>query len=293
MTILSPHAAAGKICLKNLPALLKQFMLQFVARLLALSPLLALFYGVTYELESKYRTGAAILLCIPLYLLLVLPLRFVSRGMLYRFANGEMTSHHGSYGARLSLGLNRLLRALPFLLPLLVYLSGFYYLWNIADATMLFRLIRNTGALVGGTFVHGTIILGALFVVAILLAFLGWRRHLALEFLPLSLTAGEAFKENKRLMKKQRKGLRRATLQNFLITLPAALTILVFLGYDLSSSLSGSLSRDLFTVLEAVTKMSFSANALMAVFFAWTLLYLPFVLFRKAALAVIIARGNA
>lgn len=289
-TAKSPHAAARYICKNNLPALLGHTLVQLLVRAIAFAPFIATFFGVTYGVQDKLASAAGFGLSFPLYLLIVLPMRFMMRGALLRMAKSETDKAPLRYAAWLRFGLMRSFRALPWILPLLICIGGFYYLWNIAEATLLPRVIRGAGELVGGTYTHGLILLTLACILSAVLCFIGWRHHLALEFLPVHTLANkDAFVRSRTLMQSQRALLAHATRVNFVIALPAVVAVLILLSIDLSGRLTGSLQFDAVIILEAVTKLKFTQNTLYLCAAALLILYVPLVPYRKAALAACLA----
>ncbi len=292
-TAKTPHAAAGYIYRHNLPALLGHIVVQLLVRAAAWAPLLATFFGVTYGVQDKLSPAVGVGLSIPLYLLLVLPVRFVMRGALLRMAKGEKAEAPFHYGASLRLGLARFFRALPWMLPLTLCVGGFYYLWNVAEATLLPRVIRTFGELAGGTYLHGLIVLAVIMLISAVLSYTGWRRHLALEFLPVPVSEAQGtLARSRALMHSQRALLSHATRVNLFIALPALLVVLILLSLDLSGRLTGSLQFDVIIILEAVTKVKFAENTLTLCAATLLILYIPFIPYRKAALAACLAAAD-
>ena len=93
-------------------------------------------------------------------------------------------------------------------------------------------------------------------------------------------------------MRRYKAPLGRTTRVNLLICLPAILAVFVILAMDIAPKMRGSLTGDLLMVLETVNKMAFSSGAFTQVLIALAVLYLPFVLYRKAALAAVLASAD-
>ena len=291
MKTLTPHGIAGQMVKKRLPDMVLMTILQLLLRLLALSPLLAALSGVTLGIDSQYVLLYALGASALLYLLLPLPLRFLSRGRLARFAR-ELPAQKIRYGLWLKLGLARFFKAFLWMLPAMVCAGGLYYLWNVADATQLVKVIRWLASLVGGSYLHGTLMLMAIFLLSLPLAYFGWRRHLALEFLPEEELIHSPFTRNREMMRQYKAPLGKATRVNLLICLPAILAVFIILAMDIAPKMRGSLTGDLLMVLETVNKMAFSSGAFTQVLIALAVLYLPFVLYRKAALAAVLTSAD-
>ena len=261
---------------------IKLSLIGLILRLVALSPLWLNFLGVHFPLPENYRVFVSALCCIPLYIIIVLPSRFYTRSTLYKTCypvQGEKLKFSRAF----ALALNRLLRALPFILPIFIFVVGFYYLWFIGDATQLFKTIRSAGTLVGGSFVHGFIILVLLFFIALFLAFIGWRRYAAIEYLPMNgMNNTRAFATNRIYIKENKANLRRTTAKNFLMLLPC-LAVTFSSCNGISTKLKAKTS-DVF-VCEAVTTLNFTKN-LCAVRACIYSAKSPFVVFRKRNIAL-------
>lgn len=292
MNTQTPHGQSAQLCLSRMPALMTMMAFQLFLRLIACAPLIAVACGLTFGLDRRYVPAAGLVLSLILYIIIAMPFRFYSRGALMRAAEGKDGKVPFRYAAWLKLTLQRILRFLPWGLLLIVYIAGFYYLWNLAPATKMPRLISNAGKLVGGKFLHGFIVWMIVLVAALVPAIIGWRRHLAAEFIAVSTPDESLFAQAVNDKKTCSGALAKATFKNMLVVLPALVAALFVLGMDLLPRLKGSISSDLFVVLTAVTKVDFSANALITFALMLTLLYLPFVFFRKGALAVILAESR-
>ena len=285
----SPHKQSAHFCLERLPAMMAMTILQLLVRLAALTPLFAIAGGATFGLEKRWVPAAGLVLSAVLWMFLALPFRFYSRGALWLASRGSKERVPFNYTKWLKLTGARLKRFLPWGLPLFVYIIGFYYLWNIASATQMPRLFITTGKLIGGKFLHGAIIWILVFLCVLVVAVIGWRRYLPVEFIAENTSRDQLFAEALKAKKACGKQLARATMKNILVLLPAIAAVLFVLAMDLAPSLKGSFRSDLFTVLTAFTKMDFSAIALAVSALMLTLLYVPFVLFRKGALASVLA----
>lgn len=272
-----------------MPTLMMNMMLQLALRLVACLPLIAVLSGRTFGLDRRYAPLAGLLAALVLYILIALPFRFYSRGTLMLMAEGREDRAPFRLGVWLKLTLQRVLRFLPWGLPLIVYVAGFYYLWNMAPATQMPRLISSAGKLVGGKFLQGFIVWMGVLLCALAPAVIGWRRHLAAEFIAVHTDAAQLFTRARQVKKAHNRALAAVTRRNMLIALPALAAVVFVLGMDMAPRLKGSISSDFFTVLTAVTKMDFSPNALLTAGLMLTLLYLPFLFFRKGALAAVLA----
>mgnify|MGYP001033288790 FL=1 len=265
---------------------IKLSIIGLILRLVALSPLWLNFLGVHFPLPENYRVFVSALCCIPLYIIIVLPSRFYTRSTLYKTCypvQGEKLKFSRAF----ALAISRLLRALPFILPIFIFVVGFYYLWFIGDATQLFKTIRSAGTLVGGSFVHGFVILVAFFFIALFLAFIGWRRYAAIEYLPMNgMNNTRAFATNRIYIKENKANLRRTTAKNFLMLLPYLAVTFFLLAMEISTKLTGEATSDVFVLLEAVTTLNFTNKTYALCALAYIVLNLPFVVFRKRNIAL-------
>ncbi|MDO5023093.1 MAG: hypothetical protein Q4E07_07160, partial [Eubacteriales bacterium] len=260
---------------------LKLTLLGLFVRLLALAPAWLFAFGVSLPVQENSKFFVSALLCVPLYILLVLPSRFYTRGELYSYSHA-LPYKKTSYVTALSLALKRFIRVGLFILPLFVFVTGFYYLWFIGDATKLFKTIRSAGEIVGGGFAHGFIVMVLFFFLALILGFIGQRRYTAAEFIAFSEPdLSTVFKKNRILMKKNSSPLKKATALNALLLLPFTAIVLFFVSSEIATRLTGDASSDVFVLLEAITTLNFSQNTFIYCAIAFAVLYLPFVSLRK------------
>lgn len=289
MKKVTPHGRAVQLCVVQLPQVFVLTLLQALALLVTVSPLILYGVGFRFFLSEPYALMAAFLCCLPLYYLCVMPLRMASRDFLMRHLQGRPAPFALRYGLRLKKGLVRALRALPFTLPLLLFIGGFFYYWYMTNAVAFLRLIRSSGQLVGGGFIEGSAVLGLLGIVCACLYLIGRKRFVALEYMsPDMLKQPDALKTARTAVKQSTRLMRLVTCKNFLISLPALLLTAGFAALDMLPRLRFQFSKDLFTILETITRCSFTPHALMAMFFSMTLLYEPFAMLRKAALGAAI-----
>ncbi len=276
-------------------ALIKNLLFQLTVRLLVLVPVIVGYFQGYFQLPLVSVSAVVMILALSalLYLLLALPLRFHSRGHMMRYVKGHQPPQKVPYGLWLKLALSRFGRAFFWLLPAFICMVGLYYLWNIADATQLVKVIRFLASLVGGSYLHGTLMLMAIFLLSLPLAYIGWRRHLALEYLPRELLENKPFEANHQWMQASKSALTSATFKNFLICLPTVLAVLGILYMDMAPKMRGSMTGDLLIILETVNKLAFSANAFMQLGAALVVFYLPFVQYRKLALAAALMDNHA
>jgi hypothetical protein len=287
----TPHRIAWRASVAHIPEYLRITLCQLLLRALALSPLIYAdltkgFFGV----PKAHTMGIAMLCCIPLYLLLVLPLRYRVGGRLSGWLKAEgPPSALSGYPAWLAQGLLIFLRALPWLLPLFAYFGAFYYYMNMTDFPSFFLMIRNVGGLVGGDYVHGVALLVLLLLVCAVLAAWGWYRVMPSFYLPLHSN----FQKARKLKAIRRAShVRGTTMINLLLALPPLVIVLAVLASSLITRMTGDIQLDLMILLPALTAFDFPRTDLLMAGLAILLLYLPFVLYRKAALAAAIHKEN-
>lgn len=280
------HGQAAKAATRNISAYVLLTLGQLLLRLVALSPLIyAIVTRSFFGVVRAHRATVALLCCLPLWLVLVLPCRYRVGGLVSEWLGqeGPDTSFF-SYRRWLGQGLGRLLKALPWMVPLLAWLGGFYYYMHFAPFNAMGLMIDQVGGMIGGGYVHGIILLVAALLVGVALAWLGWRRYMPFFYLPLR-HLGEDPQRRKAL---GNKGLRQITLVNFLILLPPLAISLWVLGSSIQSRLTGDIQMDLMVLLPALTQFDFPQGDLIRVGLVLLVTYLPFVLWRKTALAAAI-----
>lgn len=282
----SAHGAAGRAALKNAGAYTVLTIGQLLIRLVALSPLIyAIATRSFFGVPRAHRTAVALLASLPLWILLVLPCRYRLGGIVSRWLGHEGPNpDFSSYGTWLSQGIGRLLKALPWMVPLIAWLGGFYYYMNFAPFNAMGLMIDDVGKLIGGDYIHGAVMLALALVVAAVLAWIGWRRMMPFFYLPIAPLHEDA--QRRRAL--SRKALCRTTIINFFIILPPLAIALGVLGASVQSRLTGNIQMDMMVLLPAVTQFDFPQADLIRVGLVLLVTYLPFVIWRKTALAAAI-----
>lgn len=293
-----PHAAAFSACLKYVARLAGLLVLNLVVRGIALLPLILMLTGRNiFRFPSVHAIPLSLAASLPLYALIVMPFRFFTRSTLTWVTGWRETAPvftAGNFLRWLSAGLLRLLRALPFLLPLMALTVAFYVYWTMAGFNEFGLIINDIGALIGGDYVHGMALIALAFVLFTILAVWGWRRDLPFAFQAVDTDGIPAALARSRAVRTRRfSGLGRTTFINFLITLPAVAAAAYFIQDYLRNLMVGDLQWDLSTLLTTLTTFAFPQEVYVRIGLALLVLYLPFVLFRKAALAVTICRAGA
>lgn len=274
------HALALEAGFHHIWAYIGNSLLELLLRAVCLMPLIYLgVKGSFFGVAPRHATGVALLCCLPLWLVLVLPMR-------YRLG-GAVTEMQGQQGPDTALShyprwlwqlMIRLLKALPFLLPLAAWLAAYYYYAKVVDFPQFFLMVRSTGGLLGGTYATGMALLLLLFALCLAVAIIGWRRLMVFFYLPLASTR----QDGARLKQLDKRSLRRISLMNLLILLPP---LALLLAGSLLQGLKGELERDAVNILTRLTEFDLATLNLRQTGPWLLLLYLPFALWRKMALA--------
>lgn len=281
----APHARAAKASLRHLGQYFLTTLWQLALRGIAFSPLIYLVAGGAFPgLDKEYAPGAALLLCLLLFLLLVLPGRYTLGARLSGWFGAE--ADHGPYVSRLKKGTMRFLSVAPLVLPILMALYLIYHVFTFLGFPEFFKMLEAPGRLAlsllpslsGDLSLVIGLAVWALGLIALLwLALWGWRRYMSPSFY---LTEGEPRK------------LGRAHALNALIALPPFIITAALLGASLRPRLMGNMMFDLLTLITAVSQFDFPQSTLSACALVLLLCYLPFVLYRKAAIAAALHSGQ-
>ena len=279
-----PHARAAGACIGHIGQYILITLEQLLLRAIALSPLIyALVSGQFFGLRREYVLAAALLTSLVLWTLLALPARLRMGAQLSGWFGAQINA--GSWSDRLAKGLVPFAKALPLVLPVFICLYILYYVFSFSGFPVFFKMLEYPGSLIadilGGLSADIVMTMGVLvwaIVLAILawLAFRGWRRFMV----PCTY-----LHQCSRTKGKPAKLAGRITLINFLIVLPPVAISLVLLALSRAPKLSGSMMFDVLTVVSAVTGFDFPAHTLTQCAWVLGLVYLPFVLLRKAAIA--------
>lgn len=293
----SAHAVAFTACLHHAARLAGLFLLNLLVRGAAFFPLiLTLAGGNVFRFPSAHAIPLSLVACIPLYALIVMPFRFFTHSTLTWVTGWRETAP--VFTARnlllwLAAGLLRLLRALPFLLPMITLTIAFYVYSMMTGFNEFALIIKDIGALIGGDYAHGIALIALAFMLFLALAIWGWRRDLPLTYQAVDLEGIRASLANARRVRKRRfSGLARTTWINFLIIMPALAAVVYFVQDYLRSLMTGDLPMDLLNTLVMLTTLAFPEDVYLRIGIATLILYLPAVLWRKAALAVTIGRAG-
>ena len=286
-----PHARAASASIGHFGQYILITLEQLLLRAIALSPLIyALVSGQFFGLRREYVLAAALLSALVLWTLLALPARLRMGAQLSGWFGAQINA--GSWSDRLAKGLVPFAKALPLVLPVFICLYILYYVFSFSGFPVFFKMLEYPGSLIagilGGLSADIVMTIGVLVWVIVLamlawLAFRSWRRFMV----PCTY-----LHQCSRAKGKPAKLAGRITLINFLIVLPPVAISLVLLALSLAPKLSGSMMFDVLTVVSAVTGFDFPAHTLTQCAWVLGLVYLPFVLLRKAAIAAGFHRGT-
>ena len=279
-----PHTRAASASIAHIGQYAMITLEQLLLRAIALSPLIyALVSGQFFGLPREYVLAAALLCALVLWILLALPARLRMGAQLSGWFGARMDA--GSWSDRLAKGLVPFAKALPLVLPVFICLYILYYVFSFSGFPVFFKMLEYPGSLIAGVLGElsadivmtiGVLVWVVLLATLAWLAFRSWRRFMV----PCTYLL-----ESSRTKGKPARQLGRITLINFLIILPPVAISLALLALSLAPKLSGSMMFDVLTVVSAVTGFDFPAHTLTLCAWVLGLVYLPFVLLRKAAIA--------
>jgi hypothetical protein len=176
------------------------------------------------------------------------------------------------------------MRALPFLLPFFAYIVLYYYYMRVADLTRLPLLILDLGMLVGGSFSEGTAVLVVIGLLTFVIAFLGWRRSLLFECMPVAETGIASSWQRSRL---RRRHIGHVSRINFLLCLPGLIAMGAVMAINLSQDLTGSIFEKIFSLLPTILNVKFTPDTYYQLLIALIVAYLPLLPLRKLALSAV------
>lgn len=269
-------------CLKNnIDGIALVAVVTAVLRIAVFLPLL-----LCVDFGGKLPMWMGYALAVAVYIVGVIPMRFWGREKMRRmvYSRHMNQKQKGIYQKWLKTGLLRYLRGILWGLP---FLAGTVYciVYYPKDVKTFWMPIRELARLVGQEPNIGTGFLVALALMAVfgLLFAYGWWRDLPFEYLPArSLGPKKTLHWSRSILKKHRKEMRKTTLVNFLLALPAWIGLgAVLVPYALGS-VDFSLSPEI--VLSQVLRLLRSplpGKVLMMIGGEVLLLYVPFWIFRK------------
>ncbi len=293
----SPHRRGWLIYKEKFPQVVSLLALQLLLRAIAFSPLLyAVLSGSFFGMNPEHSPAFGFLFSLPLYVLLVMPFRFQAAARMAELhGTGEADSAApGHYPLWLKAALWRLLRALPFLLPFFAFIFLFYWYMRVPGFNESLLAIETVGKLIGGDYPAGIALILLAGLVTAVLACIGWKRGLAFEHQRLTESGVlGAWKEGRSVSRRRRRHIRRTSLVNLLITLPALVGVLFVLGsHLLSLPRIGMLIMDFFNMVSVVLTLNFPASSVYQILIVLAVLWLPLLPWRKLALCAVLSQGR-
>lgn len=283
----SPQGTALRACIGHAADYLLNTVVELALRAICSAPFIFVALGGTLPFApEEHQLAVSILMSLPLWLLFVLPLRYRLGGRISRWLGAEGPEESlRNYPRWLGQSLARLVLALPYIVPLAAFLVAYYYYAKMTEFTAFFSMLNGLGGLVGGNFVHGLGIALVLFLLCLILAFFGWRKLMVFYYMPIE---SAAYDRRRRLALKTKR-MRGVILVNFLILLPAV-ALLIYSAF--LADLTGNLTADALSMVNKLVQFSLSVFNLRDIGIWLLLLYLPFVLWRKASLAAAIHQAD-
>lgn len=293
----APHKRAARVYAGQTGQVLGLLMFQVLVRLVAFAPLVyAIVSGRFLWMRSEHPLALGFLASLPLYVLLVMPLRFqaAARKAQLHGQNRDSRLTPANYFAWLAAALLRLLAALPFLALLWGFVAAFYYYMRVLPFNDSLLAIQQAGQLVGGDYPAGIVLIALVGLLSLLLAALAWKRGLAFEHQDvLALGYQTAWRQAAQLRKRRRRRINRTVLLNALLCLPAILGVLAVLAvYMLSQPRLGMLALDFVNAAGLLLSFSFPTGTLVTALIVMLVMWLPLLPLRKLALAAVLLETN-
>lgn len=281
---------AWKCLQKNMNGIATVAAVTAALRIAVLLPLLlCVDFGGKLPMWMGYALAAAV------YIGGVIPMRFWGREKMRRMIYSRHMNHkrNGIYQRWLKTGLLRYCRGILWGLPFLAGAVYFTVFRAKLDAQTFWRPLRPLAVLVGhepDTSTGFLVAMGLMALFGLLFAY-GWWRDLPFEYLPVrSLGPVKTLHWSRRILKNYRKEMRKNTLVNFLLAMPAWIGLgAVLVPYALKN-VDFSLSPDV--VLSQILRLLRSTlpeSVLLMLGGVVLLLYVPFWILRKTRNTVLVA----
>ena len=281
---------AWKCLKKNLNGIASVAMVTAALRIAVFLPLLlCVDFGGKLPLWMGCAVSAAV------YILGVIPMRFWGREKMRRMVYSRHMNHKKKdvYQKWLKTGLLRYARGIVWGLPFLAGTVYFTVFRARLDVKTFWMPIRSLAILAGqkSNINTGFIVALALMLVSGLLFAYGWWRDLPFEYLPArSLGPVKTLHWSRRILKKHRKEMRKNTLVNFFLALPAWIGLGAALVPYALKNVDFSLSPDLLvSQLLRLLRSPLPQSVLLMLGGVVLLLYVPFWILRKTRNTALIA----
>ena len=254
------------------------------------------------ETAERISAIASAAVSIALYVFLLIPLRFWARHKIrrvyYRHSSQDK-KQRGVYGKWLSTGLLRYLRGLLWGLPFIACMVYFTVMRTILDAPTFNAPIHWLALLLAGNPENGVGnvslawgLIGALIVLFGLLFAYGWWRDLPFEYLPVrSIGTSKTLHWSRHILKRHRREMLGNTCINFLLSLPAILGFGAVIGMYALDRVNFSLSIEMVMAqVRNLVTQPVPQLVLLELLAVFTILYLPFCIYRKCRNGAMMAR---
>lgn len=289
-----PHRLAWRICLEKPVQVLALLCFQVLVRAFAFLPfLLAAATGRFLSFNPDHAPAWGLVFSLPLYVILVMPFRFQAKARMAQLHGLPYESRisFSHYWRWLKAALVRLVLVLPALIPLGAFCYLFYYYMRVPGFNDSLLVINNLGALVGGSYVEGILLIAAFALLSLVLAGWSWLRGLPFEHQDI-VSQGIALSMKKAgvRLREQKKALHRVVFRNMLLFLPAFFGVLaILILQSLSMPLMGSLAFDFIIIVSVFLTLNFPSGTLLMLLVVLLVLWLPLLPLRKLALSAVLA----
>lgn len=286
----SVGTSAWRACRRNARLLCNMGLFHYASRVLVMR-ILVLCAWISQNAWPEFWRYGLLSFCALLYIFVLFPARFaMGESMRWMAAGKKMPAVKGKYAMRFKAGLMKLGRGmlwgLPFLLALSLFLYGMEYLPynNLGRILQKFVLVREP------TSARGLIVVALLLLLLLMLFALGWRRDMAMEYLPAKKLGLKGMRSAAAQARRRGKGkLFQNSFINCILLLPAvAGWLLVLIPYALDNMRSsGNMLRTVQSLLNVLKEpLPFGLFVLLSLLSA--VLYMPFFLYRKMRNAVLV-----
>ena len=288
-SIKSPHRRGWQVYKNKFPQVLLTLMFQLVIRGVAFVPFIySVITGQFFGFNKNYVIAYGFLFSLPLYVLLVMPLRFqaaAKKAQLHGFTR-DASINGRNYLAWLRAALVRLLRALPFILPFFICAGLYYYIMPYPDFTVPMNAITKIGDVIGKGFLGGAIMTFLVILLSAILAACGWLRGVAFEHQAvIEQGIGLSLNRARDVRKRRKRVIRKTVFKNALLTFPAIIGVAAVIAmYLMSLPRVGMLALDYLNAAANLLKFEFPSTVPIAIAGILLVLWLPLLPLRKLAL---------
>ena len=277
------HLSAGKIIRKNIGKVIGKTLVQLLLRVIALIPLYFALKGVSIPGVEQ----SAILLCALsgiLYLLMVMPLRYLATGFVWV----EKGYEKPAYGTMLAASLRRVSVGLVWGLPFIASAGLWFYAFNGMEMPTFFSILTTLGGIVGGRFDAGIVLwVGGIAVFALLFAF-GWWYNMPKDYAYLGDGVKAAFRKAGRMRAKNGAKYVGNAIVNMVLTVPSLVIMAAVMGVHYVGSVNlsmGAMAAAQQLMSQLTRPLPAQTMAYLAV--ALVVVHVPLCVYRKTRNAVL------